>query len=46
MIPTKFRFIWAIGFRREELKKISQSETIIACDGHVFSDFGRNEQSL
>jgi hypothetical protein len=46
MLPTKFRFIWSIGFRREELKTISQSETIIACDGHVFSGFGRNEKSL
>ena len=27
MLPTKFRFIWKSGFRGEELKKISQSET-------------------
>ena len=36
MFPTKFRFIWPSGFRGEDLKKIGQSETIIACDGHVF----------
>jgi hypothetical protein len=29
------RFIWPIDFRREDLKKISQSETRIACGGHV-----------
>jgi hypothetical protein len=36
MLPYKFWFIWPIGFRREELKKISQSETRIACAGNVF----------
>jgi hypothetical protein len=35
MLPPKFWFIWPIGFRREELKKISQSETRIACGGNV-----------
>ena len=35
MLPTKFPFIWPSGFRGEELKKISQSETRIACGGHV-----------
>ena len=36
MLPTKFRFIWSSGFRREDLKKIDQSETRIACGGHVW----------
>ena len=35
MLPTKFRFIWQNGFRGEEFKKIDQSETRIACGGHV-----------
>jgi hypothetical protein len=35
MVPTKFRFIWPSGFRGEEFKKIYQSETRIARDGHV-----------
>jgi hypothetical protein len=30
MLLTKFRFIWPIGFRGEELTKIDQSETRIA----------------
>jgi hypothetical protein len=35
MLPTKFRFIWPIGFRGEDFLEIDQSETIIACGGHV-----------
>ena len=35
MVPTKFQFIWSSDFREEELKKIDQSETKIACGGHV-----------
>ena len=35
MPPTKFRFIWLSGFRGEDLKKIGQSGTRIACVGHV-----------
>jgi hypothetical protein len=27
--------IWPSGFRREHFKKINQSETRIACGGHV-----------
>jgi hypothetical protein len=34
MLSTKFRFIWPSGFR-EDFKKIGQSETRIACGGHV-----------
>jgi hypothetical protein len=40
MLPYKFWFIWAIGFRREELKKISQLETRIACACNVFQRIG------
>jgi hypothetical protein len=35
MLLTKFRFIWSSGFGGEDLKKIAQSETRIACGGHV-----------
>jgi hypothetical protein len=35
MLPTKFQFIWLSGFRGEDLKKIGQLETRIACGGHV-----------
>jgi hypothetical protein len=35
MLPTKFRFIWPSGFRGEEFFLIGQSETRIACGGHV-----------
>ena len=44
MFPTKFPFIWPSGFRREDVLEINQSETRVACGGHVFvSD--RNEMS-
>jgi len=36
MLPTKFRFIWQSGFRGEDFSEINQSETRMACDGHVF----------
>ena len=36
MLPTKLWFIWPSGFRGEDLfKKIDQSETRIAFDGHA-----------
>jgi hypothetical protein len=35
MLPTKFRFIWPSGFRREEFLEINQSETRIACGCHA-----------
>jgi hypothetical protein len=35
MLPTKFRFIWQSGFRGEFFLEINQSETRIACGGHV-----------
>jgi hypothetical protein len=35
MLPTKFRFIWQSGFREEDFLEINQSETTIACGGHV-----------
>jgi uncharacterized protein YbaR (Trm112 family) len=35
MLPSKFRFIWPSGFRGEDFLEINQSETRIACGGHV-----------
>jgi hypothetical protein len=35
MLSTKFQFIWESGFRGEDFLKINQSETRIACGGHV-----------
>jgi hypothetical protein len=35
MLPTKFRFDWPSGFRGEDFLEINQSETRIACGGHV-----------
>jgi hypothetical protein len=35
MLPTKFRFIWPSGFRGDDFVEINQSETRIACGGHV-----------
>jgi hypothetical protein len=35
MLPTKYRFIWPIDFRGEGFFGINQSQTIIACGGHV-----------
>jgi hypothetical protein len=33
--PPKFRFIWSSSFRGEDFLEINQSETRIACGGHV-----------
>jgi hypothetical protein len=35
MLPTKFWFILPSGFRGEDFLEINQSETRIACVGHV-----------
>jgi hypothetical protein len=35
-----FRFIWTSGFREEEFFLIDQSETRIACGGHVCKRIG------
>jgi hypothetical protein len=40
MLPTKFRFIWQSGFRGEDFLEINQSETRIACGGHVCQRIG------
>jgi hypothetical protein len=40
-LPTKFRFIWPSGFRGDKFLEINQSETRIACGGHVFNVSGK-----
>jgi len=36
MLPTKFQLIWLRGFKVEDFLEINQSETRIACGGHVY----------
>jgi hypothetical protein len=40
MLLTKFRFIWPSGFRGDDFLEINQSETTIACGGHVCKRIG------
>ena len=40
MLPTKFWFIWPGGFRGEDILEIKQSETRMACGGHVCKRIG------
>jgi hypothetical protein len=40
MLSTKFQFIWDSGFRGEDFLEINQSETRMACGGHVFQRIG------
>jgi hypothetical protein len=40
MLPTMFRIIWPSGFRGKYFLEIDQSETRIACGGHVFKWIG------
>jgi len=40
MLLTKLGFIWASGFRVEDILEIDQSETRIACGGHVYQQIG------
>jgi hypothetical protein len=35
MLLSYFLFIWLLGFRGEDFLEINQSETRIACGGHV-----------
>ena len=40
MLPTKLQFIWPSGFRGEDFLESKQSETRIACGGHVCEQIG------
>jgi hypothetical protein len=46
MLPTKFRFIWPNGFRREEFKKSSNQKQESPVAVMFVNGSGRNEQSL
>jgi hypothetical protein len=35
MLSTKLQFIWESGYRGEDFLEINQSETRMACGGHV-----------
>jgi hypothetical protein len=46
MLPTKFRFIWPSGFRREELLKLAnQKQELTVATMFVYGS-GQNEQFL
>jgi hypothetical protein len=40
MLPNKFRSIWPSGFRGDDFLEINQSQTRIACGGHVCKQIG------
>jgi len=40
VLPTKLLFIWLLGYRGEDFLEINQSETRIACGGHVSERIG------
>jgi hypothetical protein len=46
MLPTKFRFIWKSGFRKDEFKKNYQSETKLHVAAMFVNRYLRNVQSL
>jgi hypothetical protein len=46
MLPTKFRFIWPSGFRREDFLEIDQSETRIDVAAIFVNQSELNEQCL
>jgi hypothetical protein len=41
MLPTKFQSICPSGFREEDFLEIVQSETRIACGGHLLMDWDK-----
>jgi len=45
MLPTKFRFIWLLGFR-EDFSEIDQSEKKLPVSARFVHGWGRNEQSV
>jgi hypothetical protein len=45
MLPTKFRFIWPSGFRREEFKKSANQKQELPVVAMFVNGSGRNEQS-
>jgi hypothetical protein len=46
MLPTKFRFIWPSGFRRENLKKSANQKQELPMATMFVDGAGQIEQSL
>ena len=46
MLPTKFRFLWPSGFRREEFFKSVNQKQESPVAAMFVNGLGRNEQSL
>jgi hypothetical protein len=46
MLPTKFRIIWASGYRREEFFKSANQKQESPVVAMFVNGLGRNEQSL
>jgi hypothetical protein len=46
MLPTKFRFIWQSGFRRDDLKKSANQRQELPVAAMFVNGLGRNEQSI
>jgi hypothetical protein len=44
MLPSKFRFIWPSGFRREHLKKSTNQKQELPVVAMFVSGSGRNEE--
>jgi hypothetical protein len=46
MLPTKFRFIWPSGFRREDFIKSANQKQELPMAAMFVNGSGQNEQSL
>jgi hypothetical protein len=46
MLPTKFRFIWPSGFRREDFLKSANQKQKLPVAAMFVNGLGQNEQSL
>jgi hypothetical protein len=46
MLPTKFRYIWPSGFRREDLKKLANQKQELPVAAMFVNGSGQNVQSL
>jgi hypothetical protein len=46
MLPTKFRFIWPSGYRREEFLKSAKQKQKSPVVAMFVNGSGQNEQSL
>jgi hypothetical protein len=46
MLPTKFRFIWPSGFRREDFQKSANQKQELPVAAMFVNESGRNEHTL